>query len=403
MGMKSRWALIVLAVAALVVFNSCSGSNSTPANTSFMWVATQGDQKVRAYTISQANGSINPIGTDGTPAPTGAQPAAMVITPDGQTMFIVNAGGTVTAYTFKGDGTLTAAGGGVNTGGSSPVALVTDPAGKLLFVANQGTSSDPTSGTISVFMIQGTSLTLVGSPVPTELPADVSGSGPSGLAVSPVGNFLYVANQFSNKVQSYSYDVATGALSLINTSPAGTNPTGLAFSRCAGITSSTATNTCPTADDNNLFVSNSGSNNISIFSACIQVSASCGAPDGSLSELSSGSPAPAGVGPATILIDRASNFVYVVDRGSNEVSEYQYSPATGVLTSLATGSGGASVFSGGITSNIANTTNTFNWVVLTNNGASSLSTFRVEVTGRLTALTSGQFAVQGQPSAILLR
>jgi 6-phosphogluconolactonase (cycloisomerase 2 family) len=403
MGMKSRWALIVLAVAALVVFNSCSGSNSTPANTSFMWVATQGDQKVRAYTISQANGSINPIGTDGTPAPTGAQPAAMVITPDGQTMFIVNTGGTVTAYTFKGDGTLTAAGGGVNTGGSSPVALVTDPAGKLLFVANQGTSSDPTSGTISVFMIQGTSLTLVGSPVPTELPADVSGSGPSGLAVSPVGNFLYVANQFSNKVQSYSYDVATGALSLINTSPAGTNPTGLAFSRCAGITSSTATNTCPTADDNNLFVSNSGSNNISIFSACIQVSASCGAPDGSLSELSSGSPAPAGVGPATILIDRASNFVYVVDRGSNEVSEYQYSPATGVLTSLATGSGGASVFSGGITSNIANTTNTFNWVVLTNNGASSLSTFRVEVTGRLTALTSGQFAVQGQPSAILLR
>jgi 6-phosphogluconolactonase (cycloisomerase 2 family) len=122
-----------------------------------------------------------------------------------------------------------------------------------------------------------------------------------------------------------------------------------------------------------------------------------------LSELSSGSPAPAGVGPATILIDRTSNFVYVVDRGSNEVSEYQYSPATGVLTSLATGSGGASVFSGGITSNIANTTKTFNWVVLTNNGASSLSVFRVEATGRLTALTSGSFAVQGQPSAILLR
>src|SRR6185437_7584728 len=48
---------------------------------------------------------------------------------------------------------------------------------------------------------------------------------------------------------------------------------------------------CTVGDDNNLFVSNSGSNNISIFSACIQVSATCGgggtAPDGTLTEIPS--------------------------------------------------------------------------------------------------------------------
>ena len=406
MGMKSRWLLVVLAMAPVFALNSCSGSKNLSVNTSFMWVATQGDQMVRSYTISQNNGSINPIGSNGTPVATGTQPEAMILTPDAKSMFMVNAGGTVTAYTVNGDGTLVASGSPVNAG-SIPVALAADPAGKLLFVANQGSASDVTSGTISVFAISGTGLTEVtGSPFPTELLGDVSGSGPSGVAVSPVGSYLYVANQFSNKVQSYSYD-ASGNLTLINTYTAGTNPTGLAFSRCAGVAPNTATANCTVGDNNNLFVTNSGSNNISIFSACIQVSATCGvsgsAPDGTLAEIPSKSPVAAGVGPATIFVDRTSDFVYAVDRGSSQVSEYQYSPATGVLTPLATGSGGASVFSGGITSNIANTTSTFNWVVVTNNGSSSLSPFQVAVTGKLIAPTSGQYAVQGQPSAILLR
>jgi 6-phosphogluconolactonase (cycloisomerase 2 family) len=404
MGMKSRWVLIVLATAPVFVLNSCS-SNKVSPTTSFMWVATQGDQMVRSYTISQNNGAINPIGTNGTPVATGAQPQAMIITPDGKAMFIANAGGTITGYTINGDGTLRAAGSPVNAG-AVPVALVADPASKFLFVANQGSASDVTSGTISVFAISGTNLTPVGNPVPTELPGDVSGSGPSGLAVSPVGSYLYVANQFSNNVQSYSYD-ASGNLALINTYTAGTNPTGLAFSRCAGITSSTATVNCTVGDDNNLFVSNSGSNNISIFSACIQVSATCGgggtAPDGTLTEIPSKSPVAAGVGPATIFVNPTSDFVYAVDRGSSQVSEYQYSPATGVLTPLATGSAGASVFSGGVTSNIANNTSTFNWVVATNNGSSNLSAFQVVATGKLIAPSSNLYAVQGQPSAILLR
>lgn len=401
MGMKSRWVLAGLVVVPIFVWNSCIGSNSAPANTSFMWIATQGDQMVRSYTISQETGAINPIGTNGTPVATGAQPTALLITPDSKSMFIVNSGGTVTAYTINGDGTLAAAGSGANAG-QTPVALAIDPAGKFLFVANQGTASDVTSGTISVFTIQSTALMPVGNPVSTAVQGQVGGSGPSGLAISPVGNYLYVANQFSNNVQSYSYD-PSGALTLIGTYTAGTNPTGLAFSRCAGVTSNTVTASCTVADDNNLFVSNSGTNDLSIFSACIQISATCRAPNGTLAEIPSGSPVAAGVGPASILVDRTSDFVYVVDRGSSQVSEYQYSPATGVLTPLGAGSGGASVFSGGITANIANTTTTFNWIVLTNNGSSSISPFKVAVTGRLTAPNSGQYAVQGQPSAILLR
>src|SRR5256885_4182979 len=105
MGIKSRWVLVALAVAPIIVWNSCIGSNSAPSNTGFMWVATQGDQKVRSYTIRQTNGTIAATGSDGSPVATDVQPTAMIIAPDGKSMFIVNAGGTVTAYTVNSNGT----------------------------------------------------------------------------------------------------------------------------------------------------------------------------------------------------------------------------------------------------------------------------------------------------------
>ena len=405
MGMKSRWVLALVAAFAMVFLSSCVNSSTVPSNTSLMWVATQGDQMVRSYTIDQDTGAVSLVGDTGKPVATGVQPVQMVLTPDSKTIFMVNSGangtaGSITAYTLNGDGSLAAAGSQVSAG-ETPVSGAIDPGGKFLFVANQGTSADVTSGTISVFSISGTTLNSVGT-FPTEVAGDVSGSGPSAVAVSPAGSYVYVANQFANTVEAFSFD-ASGNLSLIANYTAGANPSGLAFSRCAGISSSAPTSACPAADDSNLFVANSGSNNVSVFSACIQVSGTCSTPDGTLAPIPSGSPVAAGVGPSTILINPTNNFVYVVDRGSSEVSEYSYSPATGVLTALGTGSGGASVFSGGISANIANNTNTFNWVVLTNNGASSLSIFHVAATGKLIGLSSGLYAVQGQPSAILLR
>ena len=396
---------LIFVLIALIPWTSC-GSSSQPPHpmvTSVMWVATQGDQMIRSFTINQENGQIFPVGLTGSPVPTGAQPSEMVLAPDGHTLFLVNTGGTITTYAVNSSGALSPAGSPVNAG-QIPVALAVDPTGKFLFVANQGTLADPTSGTISVFSISGTSLTQVpGSPFSTQVAGEVSGSGPSAVAVSPLGSYLYVANQFANTVQSYSFD-SSGVLTMIATDAAGTGPSGLAFSRCAGITADRATGTCPVADGDNLFVANTGSNNISIFSACIQVSGTCSAPNGTLAPIASGSPVAAGSGPATIVVNPDQNFVYAVNRGSNQVSEYKYVPATGALTFLTNGSGGTSVFSGGITANVSNTANLFNWVVLTNNGGSSLSIFRVAAaSGELIALTTGQYTVQGQPSAILLK
>ena len=396
--------LLALLMSAILMWSGCFNSSppSGLTNTSFVWVATQGDQMVRTFTISLEDGQIFPVGNNGNPVPTGVQPMQMASTPDGSTLFLANAGGTVTAYTVGKDGSLTAAGSPVSAG-QNPVALAVDPTGKLLFVANQGTLSDATSGTISVFSISGANLTEVtGSPFATEIAGDTSGSGPSALAVAPAGNYLYVANKFTNTVESFSFN-SSDALTLIGSYNAGVAPAGMAFSRCAGISAAAPTATCPAADSDSLFVANSGSNDISIFSACIQVSANCTTPDGTLSQIS-GSPVTAGVGPATIVVNPAANFVYVVDEGSSQISEYTYKPASGALTALGSASCGTSAFAGSITSNVSNTTTTSNWMAVSNNGAASLSVFRVAATdGKLNALSSGQYSVQGQPSAILMR
>ena len=96
-----------------------------------------------------------------------------------------------------------------------------------------------------------------------------------------------------------------------------------------------------------------------------------------------------------MLVDPAANFVYVVDAGSNQVSEYQYIPATGTLTAVgATAAGASSVFSGAITPNTDNFSNNHSWVVLTSSGA--LPTASVGADGSLAA-GSASFRLQDSP------
>jgi DNA-binding beta-propeller fold protein YncE len=330
----------------------------------------------------------------------------MVLTPDGKTLFVANNGdNTVSSYAVASDAKLTAQGSPAPVG-SLPVAVAVDPSSTFLFVANQGTFGNNTSGTISVFMIQGSSLTEVtGSPFVTEGPNDAVGTGPSALVASPTGSFLYVANQFTNDLSVFSYD-NTGALTLLTGCgagqncpfprvAAGSNPSALAFSRCAGV--STATSACATNDGNNLFIANSGSNNISVFAACIQPTATCTGADGSLIPIAS-SPFAAGSRPIAFMVHPLLNFVYAVDSKSNQVSQFKYSPATGALSALspAAVSASSNPLAGGITSD-------GNWAFVPNNGGSSVSAFKVGVAGRLDPATTSSIALGGRPSVVVVR
>jgi hypothetical protein len=221
---------------------------------------------------------------------------------------------------------------------------------------------------------------------------------------------LYVANQIASTITAYDYyldssnTLVLGSVSggvftaggVVAGSPyqAGTNPSGLAFSRCAGTT--TVSTNCPTAaPPAYLFVANSGSNNISIFSACVQVTIACPSANGTLTQIGS-SPVGAAVRPISFMVSPARDLVYAVDNGSSQVSEYRYSSATGGLSVLTPSSisTGASPLTGGITSD-------GNWVFIPNNGGSSLSGYGVSTSGPLTVGTS--ISLAGQPSAVLIR
>jgi len=418
MRMKSALGLLVAAI-SIGAMLSCTSSSGGATGTGFVWIATEGDQQVRAFNINLSSGSVSQVGSA---RATGAQPSAIALTPDGKTLFVVNStDNDISVYDVNSDGSLGSPSGttptlsqgpsGCSTNclayGENPVALAIDPAGKFLYVAEQGVPGSVSSpGGISVFSISGNTLSASGPDCPANFsltkcpflvtdPVTGVSTGPSAVLASPTGNFLYLANQFSNTVASFAYDPSSGALSPLGTPiTAGTNPSALAFSRCAGITQGTAV--CPAADGDNLFVANSGSNNVSVFSACIQTS-TCPAADGRLVQVTT-SPFAAGLSPSALFVDPVVNFVYAVNSKGNNVTQFRLSSATGVLTALtpAAVNAGQNPVGGGITSDGT-------YAVVSNNNGSSMSIYSVGPGGKLAPGSTASVALPGQPAAILVR
>lgn len=416
--------LISTVVFCVTMFTGCSTTtshSSSNSNVNPLWIATANDKMIRSYAIDKS-GSISAVGS-GQGVTAGMQPSSIVLSPDRITLFVANSGdNTISLYTVDSNqSSLTSAGPPVPAG-NTPVALAIDPTHNLLFVADKGSDS------IMIFAITPGALILKTS-FAIQTPAAAGGSGPVALAISPAGFScidnrtavpatqqcfaLYAANQTSGTVTAYDYFVDTsgnfvrGSIDLngnfivggtVPGSPyaAGTSPAAIAFSRCAG--AGAVISTCQSAGADGLFVANSGSNDITVFSACIQLP-TCqfgeSSPDGSLTQL--GSPvAVGGTGPTILLVNPVGDFVYTMDTGSNQISELQYDSSSGTLTQFATTTPESNqVLSAAITPNVANPSQ--NWVILTGNGTASV--FGIGADGGLTS--SGQVSISGQPSAML--
>jgi 6-phosphogluconolactonase (cycloisomerase 2 family) len=406
------WVLALAALISIIAFNSCSnGNGGTTPGIGFLWVATKGDQLVSSFTVDLSDGAVSSVRSS---VSSGSNPNALALTPDGATLFVANIDdncGTAQTPSYcdrirpfpinQTDGTIGTQGTAVqitSTTSSTPLGmalgLAIDPTGKFLFVTHQGNSGpigSPSTieGTISVFTISGTSLTAVGSPVVTTRPGDPIGTGPIAAAATTtpnVGGFLYVANQFSSTVSAYSYD-SSGNLTFLTNYPVAANPSALAFSR----------EVANTNRDNFLFVSNSGANQVSIFSACVVATLNCGGATGVLSQIAT-SPVSAPTGPGPILVNPAFDWVYVIEQSSFQISQYSFAPATGALSPLspATISTGSGPVGGGITRD-------GNWAFIANSGASNLSALGVGTTGKLGPANTSTVILANQPSAILVR
>src|SRR5690242_8353989 len=189
---------------ALEFLTSCGSTNksSSTSSTGLLYVATQGDSKVSPYAIDLTTGNLTSFNK---PVSAGGTPVAMVLAPSGSTLFVVTTGsggsGSVSMMAVNSDGTLGAAG-NTQSVGLNPKGVAIDSAGHFLFVVNQGSFSDPTSGTISVFTIQSSALTPVGTAVNVSVGA-ASNRGPAAIAVTADGKFVYTANSFDSTISKF--------------------------------------------------------------------------------------------------------------------------------------------------------------------------------------------------------
>ena len=395
MGMKLRFLPILLLPVLAFSLISC-GTNTAlnNAGAGLLFVTAEANTTISAFVVNLNNGVLT---ANGDSVGTGGGPAAIAIAPSLDALFVANStANSISSYSISSFGGLTEIS-GTTPVGTTPMGLAIDPAGKFLFVANEGSSS------ISVFSISGTTLTAVpGSPF-TTVPVGYTfpdGTLPVAVAVSNTGSFLYVANQLTNFVSAFGINPGNGTLTPLPipfyTEVQGSSPSGLGISPNGG----------------SLYVMNAGanSNNVSVFNICDNVVTSCinqSSPNGQLTEIA-GSPFSAGQGPVAIAFDPNYNFAYVVDKTSNQISQYSYSTGSGALTPLSpvTISAGVTPVSiavrvGATGSNIGNTTtNPTDWVYVANSGASTISIYTLTTTTGLLNVSGLPYTTFGQPSAL---
>ncbi len=391
--MKYRLVAILL-LCGIAGSIGCSSNNNSSSTLTIaeLYVATAGDSMVQPYAITLTSGALS---TDGSPGAIGTSPSAMALSPNLNTMVVADSvANNLSVFTVNGDGTITAAAGNTATG-TTPVGLAFNPAGTFLFVVNQGSEN------ISVYAVSGTTLTQVaGSPFSALTPGSTVLPQPSAIAVSPSGNYVYVANTFANTVSMFDVS-SSGALTQTVSYSVGLNPVALAVTPKGGF----------------LYVANFSDNNISGFSICDAITTTCAnanSPDGSLTPVA-GSPFSAGLGPTAMSTDTTGAFLFVADKSSNQVSQFRISASTttgagtGALTAnnpaaISTGTTpvGVGVVTGSNT--ITSTGGTFEYLYVPNNGGTSISIYSFDSTlGQLTVVGMPYPTLSGSPSAIAVR
>ena len=201
---------------------------------------------------------------------------------------------------------------------------------------------------------------------PTVFPkqGSVDQSPPCSLKNPPSSEFLYVADAQNNGVWMFSVDTSSGNLTLIPYSstqadaPAGSVPSGVAVDPCGQW----------------VYVSNQVSNNVSAYKICNIVSQPiCPVASGALAPITgsiNGSTFPTGNGPGPLVVSPEDNALYVLDKAANatagDISAFQISQSNGSLSPLSP----ATVATGNMPVSIAIRSDN-NWLFVTNNGSAS--------------------------------
>lgn len=292
--------------------------------------------QVFSYHVDSISGALSEVA--GSPVASGGNnPVAEVASPNQQHLYVANHdSNNIAVFTIGTDGQLVATGTPVTTPGSEPTAMAINSTGTLLFVVDYYapgfSNTTPGPGALLVYPINADGS--LGSPVANgALPYTGLQCFPSGVAIAPNNDFVYVTNTNSVVVTTASptptpatpaacpsqgtisgFSIGSGgALTPVSGSPftAGATPTGIAID--------------PTSRF--LYATDSVQNQLIVYSILST---------GVLNPLNNG-PFTTGTFPVAVVVDPRDEYIYVTNYNSGTISEYAVSQATGVPSANAAG------------------------------------------------------------------
>jgi 6-phosphogluconolactonase (cycloisomerase 2 family) len=288
---------------------------------------------------------------------------------DQHTLYMISAGTpSVASFEIGGGGSLT-----LNTTtfstGADPRGIVMDSQHRYAYVVNN--SGAALQGGVLQYSIdkhKGT-LSVVQAPDASSnitgpvLPVP-TGKVPLAIAIDPNDNFVFVANSGSDSISVYSLDQSTGALKEVAGSPFTTGATPVSL----------------VARGSSLFVANQGAATISVYSFDSK--------SGALTI--NGTPTAAGANTTSIDSDSGGHYLFVADGTANTVSTFTISGSS--VSGTAT-----PAMAGTMPSNV-HVDPQGKYVYVTNSGSNNVSAFSIGGSGALMAVSGSPFAAGTAPS-----
>lgn len=198
--------IVVTAVENSGESNESVEVSATPnAVSKFAYVVNSGDNTLSSYIVDFPTGALRHNGY----VTTDTNPNFVTVDPLDRFVFVANLSDSISAYTINSNnGSLTEVVGSpfdhrIGVPGTLATSAVVDPTGNFLFVTD---GRGPAVSSVTSFRIDQTSGAL------TEVDSKPAGDQPQGITVHPTQNFIYAANYLDNNIFGYSFDSSTGNL-----------------------------------------------------------------------------------------------------------------------------------------------------------------------------------------------
>lgn len=192
--MKCGKGMAILAAASLLAgckgfwklpAGSSKGGGGSGASSGIFYVANQATDQVAGFSI--ASGNLSDV--SGSPYTLSVQPRSLAIAPSGSFLYVGTLAGGTFLYSIGSGGALTIGNGGQAVSFDLASAMAVDPSGSWLVDA-----SPTQSGGVQVNAIPITSTGTIDLARSEQSPAfNITGASVNGLAISPDGNYVFVA------------------------------------------------------------------------------------------------------------------------------------------------------------------------------------------------------------------